>query len=118
MEVGENRVRVFYGTEKREKEKDLGYIQEALTPAVEPCIRPVTSCTSVTLPRLAALHETKRSKYFRTQTAMDIGPIWPADSHNAGNSPETYNIIGNTKIINSVKAGCNGTAARYVSRAG
>jgi hypothetical protein len=28
MEVGENRVRVFYGTEKRE-EKDLKYIQEA-----------------------------------------------------------------------------------------
>jgi hypothetical protein len=29
MEVGENRVRVFYGTEKREKEKDSRYIQEA-----------------------------------------------------------------------------------------
>jgi len=48
MEVGENRVRVFYGTEKGEKEKDWKYIQEALAPAVGPCIRPVTSCTSVT----------------------------------------------------------------------
>jgi hypothetical protein len=42
MEVGENRVRVFYGTEKREKEKDLRYIQEASAPAAEPCIKPVT----------------------------------------------------------------------------
>jgi len=42
MEVGENRVRVFYGTEKREKEKDSRYIQEASAPAAEPCIRPVT----------------------------------------------------------------------------
>jgi hypothetical protein len=34
MEVGENRVRVFYGTEKREgKEKDSRYIQEASAPA-------------------------------------------------------------------------------------
>jgi len=32
MEVGENRVRVFYGTEKREKEKDSRYIQEASAP--------------------------------------------------------------------------------------
>ena len=48
MEVGENRVRVFYGTEKREKEKDSRYIQDASAPAVGPCIRPVTSCTSVT----------------------------------------------------------------------
>jgi len=48
MDVGENRVREFYGTEKREKEKDSRYIQEALAPAVGPCIRPVTSCTSVT----------------------------------------------------------------------
>jgi hypothetical protein len=29
MEDGENRVRVFYGTEKREKEKDSRYIHEA-----------------------------------------------------------------------------------------
>jgi hypothetical protein len=29
MEVEENRVRVFYGTERREKEKDSRYIQEA-----------------------------------------------------------------------------------------
>jgi len=42
MEVGENRVCVFYGTEKREKEKDSRYIQEASAPAAEPCIRPVT----------------------------------------------------------------------------
>jgi len=42
MEVEENHVRVFYGTEKREKEKDLRYIQEASAPAAEPCIRPVT----------------------------------------------------------------------------
>jgi len=42
MEVGENRVRVFYGTEKREKEKDFKYIQEASAPAAELCIRPVT----------------------------------------------------------------------------
>jgi hypothetical protein len=33
MEVEENRVRVFYGTEKREKEKDSRYIQEASAPA-------------------------------------------------------------------------------------
>jgi len=32
MEVGENRVRVFYGTEKRERE-DSRYIQEASAPA-------------------------------------------------------------------------------------
>jgi hypothetical protein len=32
MEAGENRVRVFYGTE-REKEKDSRYIQEASAPA-------------------------------------------------------------------------------------
>jgi len=42
MEVRENRVRVFYGTEKREKEKNSRYIQEASAPAAEPCIRPVT----------------------------------------------------------------------------
>jgi len=42
MEVGENRVRVFYGIEKREKEKDSRYIQEASAPAAAPCIRPVT----------------------------------------------------------------------------
>ena len=40
MEVGENRVRVFYGTENRE-EKNLRYIQEASAPAAEPCIRSV-----------------------------------------------------------------------------
>jgi hypothetical protein len=45
--LGENRVRVFYGTEKRE-EKDLRYIQKALSAAARPCIGPVTSCTSVT----------------------------------------------------------------------
>ena len=33
MEVGENRVRIFYSTEKREKEKDSRYIQEASAPA-------------------------------------------------------------------------------------
>jgi len=33
MEVRENRVRVFYGTEKREKEKNSRYIQEASAPA-------------------------------------------------------------------------------------
>jgi hypothetical protein len=48
MDVGENRVRVFYGTGKREKEKDSRYIQEASAPSVGPCIRLVTSCTSVT----------------------------------------------------------------------
>jgi hypothetical protein len=32
MEVGANRVHVFYGTEKRE-EKDSRYIQEASAPA-------------------------------------------------------------------------------------
>jgi hypothetical protein len=41
MEVGENRVRVFYSTEKREGEKER-YIQEASAPAAAPCIRPVT----------------------------------------------------------------------------
>jgi len=41
MEVGENRVSVFYRTEK-EKEKDSRYIQEASVPAAAPCIRPVT----------------------------------------------------------------------------
>jgi len=30
MEVGENRVHVFYGTEKREKEKDSRYIQKIM----------------------------------------------------------------------------------------
>jgi hypothetical protein len=48
MEVGENRVRVFYGTEKREMKKDSRYIQKSSAPAAGPCIRPVTSCTSVT----------------------------------------------------------------------
>jgi len=34
MEVGENRVRVFYGTEKREgKEKDSRYMGETSAPA-------------------------------------------------------------------------------------
>jgi hypothetical protein len=33
MEVGENCVGVFYGIERREKEKDSGYIQEASAPA-------------------------------------------------------------------------------------
>jgi hypothetical protein len=33
MEVGENRVRIFHGTEKREKKKDSRYIQEASAPA-------------------------------------------------------------------------------------
>jgi len=33
MEVGENRVCVFYGTKKREKEKDWGYIQKESAPA-------------------------------------------------------------------------------------
>jgi len=34
MEVGENRVRVFYGTVKREgKEKDSRYIDETSAPA-------------------------------------------------------------------------------------
>jgi hypothetical protein len=55
MEVGENCVRVLYGTEKRE-EKDLRYIQKASAPAAGPCIRPVTSCTSVTLD-VTDLHE-------------------------------------------------------------
>jgi len=33
MEVGENRVRVFYGTEKREgKEKDSKYMDETSAP--------------------------------------------------------------------------------------
>jgi len=49
MEVGENRARVFYGTEKRKEEKDSRYIQETSAPAAGPCIRPVISCTSVTL---------------------------------------------------------------------
>jgi hypothetical protein len=48
MEVGENRVRVFCGTENREKEKDSRYIEEASAPAAGPCIRPVASCTIVT----------------------------------------------------------------------
>ena len=42
MEVGENRVRVFYGPENREKEKNSRYIQEASAPVAEQCIRPVT----------------------------------------------------------------------------
>jgi hypothetical protein len=50
MEVGANRVRVFYGTEQREKEKDSRYIQKATAPAAGPCIRPATSRTSVTTP--------------------------------------------------------------------
>jgi len=39
---------IDYGTEKREKEKDSRYIQKVSAPAAGPCIRPVTSCTSVT----------------------------------------------------------------------
>jgi hypothetical protein len=27
---------------------------------------------------------------------MEEGPIWPADSRDAGNLPETYTIPGNT----------------------
>ena len=50
-------MRVFYGTEKRE-EKDLRYIQKASAPAAGPCIRPVTSCTSVT----AVVTNVKRTK--------------------------------------------------------
>jgi len=34
--------------QRSEKEKDSRYIQEASAPAAVPCIRPVTSCTSVT----------------------------------------------------------------------
>jgi hypothetical protein len=48
MEVGDNRVRVLYGTETKE-EKDSRYIQKALAPAAGPGIRPVISRTSVTV---------------------------------------------------------------------
>ena len=42
--------------QRREKEKDSRYIQEASDPAAEPCIRSLTSCTSVT-PTLVMLPE-------------------------------------------------------------
>ena len=35
--------------QRREKEKDSRYIQEASAPAAGPCIRPETSCASVTV---------------------------------------------------------------------
>ena len=41
---------VYSMVQRREKEKDTRYIQEASAPAAELCIRPVTSCTSVTIP--------------------------------------------------------------------
>jgi hypothetical protein len=102
MKVGENRVRIFYGTEKREGERlEIYRRHQPLQPW--PCIRPVTSCTSVTLPPLAALHE-NQTRAARTSElkkpnnkATDEGPIWPVDSRDAGNSPETYTIPGNTK---------------------
>jgi len=39
---------IYPMVQRREKEKDSRYIQEASAPAAAPCIRPVTSCTSVT----------------------------------------------------------------------
>jgi hypothetical protein len=51
--------------QRREKEKDSRYIQKASAPAVKPCIRPVTSCISITLPPLAVLHE-NQTKAART----------------------------------------------------
>jgi len=41
MEVGENRVRVFYSKEKREGER-LEIYTGGISPAAAPCIRPVT----------------------------------------------------------------------------
>jgi hypothetical protein len=41
---------VYSMVQRREKEKDSRYIQEASAPAARPCIRLVTSCTSVTRP--------------------------------------------------------------------
>ena len=49
--------------QRREKEKYSRYIQEASAPAAAPCIRPVTSCTSVTdepFPRLALVLEVRK----------------------------------------------------------
>ena len=39
---------VYSMVQRREREKYSRYIQEAWAPAAAPCIRPVTSCTSVT----------------------------------------------------------------------
>ena len=36
--------------QRREKEKDSRYMQKTSAPAAGPCIRPVTSRTSVTIP--------------------------------------------------------------------
>jgi len=40
---------VYSMVQRREKEKDSRYIQEASAPAAVPCVRPVISCTSVTV---------------------------------------------------------------------
>ena len=57
-----------------------------------------------TLPPLAALHQ-MNPKAARTselrkpnKNITDEGPIWPADSRGAGNSPETYTIPGD-KVV-------------------
>ena len=49
MEVGENRVRVFYGAEKRGKEKNSRYIQEASAPAAVTVYQISGTSTPVTL---------------------------------------------------------------------
>jgi len=40
---------VYSIVQRREKEKDSRYKQEASAPAAGPCMRPETSCTSVTV---------------------------------------------------------------------
>jgi hypothetical protein len=54
---------VYSMVQRREKEKYSRYIEEASAPAAAPCIRPVTSCTSVTdepFPRLALVLEVRK----------------------------------------------------------
>jgi hypothetical protein len=66
-----------------------------------PSVRSIYATPSVrsiyaTLPPLAALLKIKAARPSElrkpNKNATDEGPIWPADSRGAGNSPETYTI--------------------------
>ena len=89
----------------REKEKDSRCIQETSAPVTvnlyEICN--VSDLIYATLPPLATLHKIKvaRTSELRkpNKDATDKGLIWPTDGHDAGNSPETYTIPGNIKVI-------------------